>query len=42
MALDASADEERGTVGNLLAQLLKKPSQEQIVLLLVLAQGSVY
>src|SRR6202451_2812953 len=37
MALDASADGDRGTVGNLLGQLLKKPSQEQIVLLITIA-----
>ena len=37
MALDASADGERGAVGSLLGQLLKKPSQEQIVLLLTVA-----
>jgi ribose transport system permease protein len=37
MALDASADGERGTVGSLFGQLLKKPSQEQIVLLLTVA-----
>src|SRR6202020_2288982 len=37
MALDASADGERGTLGNLLGQLLKKPSQEQIVLLITSA-----
>jgi ribose transport system permease protein len=37
MALDASADSERGAVGSLLGQLLKKPSQEQIVLLLTVA-----
>jgi ribose transport system permease protein len=37
MALDASADSERGAVGALFGQLLKKPSQEQIVLLLTVA-----
>ena len=37
MALDASADGERGAVGSLFGQLLKKPSQEQIVLLLTVA-----
>ena len=37
MAFDVSADGERGTVGNLFGQLLKKPSQEQIVLLLTVA-----
>ena len=37
MALDASADGERVAVGSLFGQLLKKPSQEQIVLLLTVA-----
>jgi ribose transport system permease protein len=37
MALDASAGGEGRSVGSMLVQLLKKPSQEQIVLLLVLA-----
>jgi ribose transport system permease protein len=37
MALDASAGGESRSVGSMLVQLLKKPSQEQIVLLLVLA-----
>jgi ribose transport system permease protein len=37
MALDASAGDERESAGSQLLQLLKKPSQEQIVLLLVLA-----
>ena len=36
MALDASADREHGAIGSLIGQLLKKPSQEQIVLLLTL------
>ena len=36
MALDASADKEHGAIGSLFGQLLKKPSQEQIVLLLTL------
>ncbi|MGA2288343.1 ABC transporter permease [Bradyrhizobium sp.] len=36
MALDASADSEHGVIGSLFGQLLKKPSQEQIVLLLTL------
>jgi ribose transport system permease protein len=36
MALDASADSEHGAIGSLFGQLLKKPSQEQIVLLLTL------
>jgi ribose/xylose/arabinose/galactoside ABC-type transport system permease subunit len=36
MALDASADREHASIGSLLGQLLKKPSQEQIVLLLTL------
>jgi ribose transport system permease protein len=37
MALDASAGGESKSAGSVLVQLLKKPSQEQIVLLLVLA-----
>jgi ribose transport system permease protein len=37
MALDASAGGESKSAGGMLVQLLKKPSQEQIVLLLVLA-----
>src|SRR5580692_12306579 len=37
MGLVASADGDRGTGGNLLGQLLKKPSQEQIVLLITIA-----
>ena len=37
MALDASAGGETKSAGSMLVQLLKKPSQEQIVLLLVLA-----
>ena len=37
MALEASAGNERGSIVGLLRQLLRKPSQEQIVLLLVLA-----
>jgi ribose transport system permease protein len=37
MALDASAGGESKSAGSMLVQLLKKPSQEQIVLLLVLA-----
>jgi ribose transport system permease protein len=36
MALDASADKQHDAVGNLFWQLLKRPSQEQIVLLLTL------
>ena len=36
MALDTSADREHGAIGSLFGQLLKKPSQEQIVLLLTL------
>jgi ribose transport system permease protein len=36
MALDASTDTEHASIGGLLGQLLKKPSQEQIVLLLTL------
>ncbi|HEU5094462.1 MAG TPA: ABC transporter permease [Reyranella sp.] len=36
MAVSASTREERGSVGTLLAQLLRKPSQEQIVLLITL------
>jgi hypothetical protein len=35
MALDASTDTEHASIGSLLGQLLK-PSQEQIVLLLML------
>src|SRR6266481_6343632 len=37
MALDASGGDEHESAGSVLTQLLKKPSQEQIVLLLVLA-----
>ena len=37
MAVDASAVEPGGSSGGLLAQLLKKPSQEQIVLLITIA-----
>ena len=37
MALDAPAGDERKSIVSLLGQFLKKPSQEQIVLLLVLA-----
>ena len=41
MALDASAGDEHKFARGVLAQLLKKPSQEQIVLLLVLALISI-
>ena len=37
MALDAPAGDERKSIVSLLGQFLKKPSQEQIVLLLTLA-----
>jgi ribose transport system permease protein len=37
MAFDASVGDQRASIGSLLERLLKKPSQEQIVLLLVLA-----
>src|SRR5271163_4388262 len=37
MAVNASTAEQRGPVASLLTQLVKKPSQEQIVLLITLA-----